>query len=49
LPPEPLDEDEDAYSEDASSSPVSAPESADDADVMAHKLLAEHLGARPLD
>jgi DNA polymerase-3 subunit gamma/tau len=50
LPPEPLDEDEDVYPEDASSTrPVAALESADDADVMAHKLLAEHLGARPLD
>jgi DNA polymerase-3 subunit gamma/tau len=50
LPPEPLDEDEHVYSEDASSSRlVSAPDSVDDPDVMAHKLITEHLGARPLD
>jgi DNA polymerase-3 subunit gamma/tau len=46
LPPEPGDEDEDVYSEDASPAP---PAAQDDADALAHKLLAEHLGARPLD
>lgn len=53
LPPEPEDEDEVAMMaestalDDSTPLPVAAP--AIDPDEAAHKLLAEHLGARPLD
>jgi DNA polymerase-3 subunit gamma/tau len=48
LPPEPAVDDEDLYSED--SSPATAPPSpVEDTEALAHKLLADHLGARPLD
>ncbi|RJQ85806.1 DNA polymerase III subunit gamma and tau [Amycolatopsis panacis] len=47
LPPEPSDEDDDIYSED--SSPVPPPPPEEDPEVLARKLLSDHLGARPLD
>jgi DNA polymerase-3 subunit gamma/tau len=51
LPPEPSDEDdEDLYNEDASPAPPAPPARPDkDPDELARKLLADHLGARPLD
>ncbi|MEU5259919.1 DNA polymerase III subunit gamma and tau [Amycolatopsis sp. NPDC021455] len=51
LPPEPSDEDdEDLYNEDASPAPPPPPPPPDqDPDEVARKLLADHLGARPLD
>ncbi|MEV6880145.1 DNA polymerase III subunit gamma and tau [Amycolatopsis sp. NPDC051128] len=51
LPPEPADEDdEDLYNEDASPAPPPPPPPPDqDPDEKARKLLADHLGARPLD
>ncbi|MFJ9781734.1 DNA polymerase III subunit gamma and tau [Amycolatopsis sp. NPDC101161] len=51
LPPEPADEDdEDLYNEDASPAPPPPPPPPDqDPDEVARKLLADHLGARPLD
>ncbi|OXM70398.1 DNA polymerase III subunit gamma and tau [Amycolatopsis vastitatis] len=51
LPPEPSDEDdEDLYNEDASPAPPPPPPPPDqDPDEKARKLLADHLGARPLD
>ncbi|MFF0149423.1 DNA polymerase-3 subunit gamma/tau [Amycolatopsis sulphurea] len=47
LPPEPSDEDDDLYSEDSSPVPPPPPEA--DPEVLARKLLSDHLGARPLD
>ena len=51
LPPEPSDEDdEDLYNEDASPAPAAPPPPPDkDPDEVARKLLADGLGARPLD
>jgi DNA polymerase-3 subunit gamma/tau len=50
LPPEPVEDDEDSYSADASPAPpATVAETADTQDVLAHKLLSEQLGARPLD
>jgi DNA polymerase-3 subunit gamma/tau len=50
LPPEPVEDDEDVYSEDASpASPALVSGAEDTQDALAHKLLSEHLGARPLD
>jgi DNA polymerase-3 subunit gamma/tau len=50
LPPEPEMEDEETMlAEDASLHPAPAPAPALDPEAVAHKLLAEHLGARPLD
>jgi DNA polymerase-3 subunit gamma/tau len=48
LPPEPVEEDEELYSEDSSPAPP-APVVDDEQDVLAGKLLSEHLGARQLD
>ncbi|WP_020669617.1 DNA polymerase III subunit gamma and tau [Amycolatopsis nigrescens] len=48
LPPEP--EDEDDYTvDDAGPAPQAAPATEDDPDAKVHKLLSDHLGARPLD
>jgi DNA polymerase-3 subunit gamma/tau len=50
LPPEPVEDDEDMYSEDSSPAPPAPVSETEDAqDVLAHKLLSEHLGARQLD
>ncbi len=50
LPPEPVEEDEELYSEDASPAPPPPPTPPDkDPDEIARKLLADHLNARPLD
>jgi DNA polymerase-3 subunit gamma/tau len=51
LPPEPSGEDDDdLYNEDASPAPPPPPPPPDkDPDELARKLLADHLGARPLD
>jgi DNA polymerase-3 subunit gamma/tau len=50
LPPEPVEDDEDIYSEDASPAPTALVSATEDTqDALAHKLLSEHLGARPLD
>ncbi|MEV4142870.1 DNA polymerase III subunit gamma and tau [Amycolatopsis sp. NPDC049691] len=51
LPPEPADEDDDdLYNEDASPAPPPPPPPPDqDPDEVARKLIADHLGARPLD
>jgi DNA polymerase-3 subunit gamma/tau len=50
LPPEPVEDDEDMYSEDSSPAPPAPVSETEDAqDALAHKLLSEHLGARQLD
>ncbi|HEV7977569.1 DNA polymerase III subunit gamma and tau [Amycolatopsis sp.] len=50
LPPEPVEDDEELYSEDSSPAPPTPEQVADDAqDVLAQKLLAEQLGARELE
>jgi DNA polymerase-3 subunit gamma/tau len=50
LPPEPVEDDEDIYSADAGPAPKATVAETEDAqDALAHKLLSEHLGARPLD
>lgn len=50
LPPEPVEEDEDLYNEDASPAPPPPPLPPEqDPEEIARKLLADHLNARPLD
>ncbi|MEV6911864.1 DNA polymerase III subunit gamma and tau [Amycolatopsis sp. NPDC051071] len=50
LPPEPVEDDEELYSEDASPAPPPPPLPPEkDPDEIARKLLAEHLNARPLE
>ncbi|MGY6657518.1 DNA polymerase III subunit gamma and tau [Amycolatopsis sp. TRM77291] len=50
LPPEPVEEDEDLYNEDASPAPPPPPlPPEEDPEEIARKLLADHLNARPLD
>ncbi|RSM79242.1 DNA polymerase III subunit gamma/tau [Amycolatopsis sp. WAC 01375] len=50
LPPEPAEEDEDLYNEDASPAPPPPPLPPEkDPEEIARKLLADHLNARPLD
>jgi DNA polymerase-3 subunit gamma/tau len=50
LPPEPVEDDEELYSEDASPAPPPPPTPPEeDPDQIARKLLADHLNARPLD
>lgn len=50
LPPEPMEDDEELYSEDASPAPPPPPlPPEEDPDQIARKLLADHLNARPLD
>ncbi|MBE1574976.1 DNA polymerase III subunit gamma and tau [Amycolatopsis roodepoortensis] len=50
LPPEPVEDDEDLYNEDASPAPPPPPlPPEEDPEEIARKLLADHLNARPLD
>ncbi|OOC04219.1 DNA polymerase III subunit gamma and tau [Amycolatopsis azurea] len=50
LPPEPVEDDEDLYNEDASPAPPPPPLPPEkDPEEIARKLLADHLNARPLD
>nr|WP_246481300.1 DNA polymerase III subunit gamma and tau [Amycolatopsis umgeniensis] len=50
LPPEPVEDDEELYSEDASPAPPPPPLPPDkDPEEIARKLLADHLNARPLE
>ncbi|MFE0024828.1 DNA polymerase III subunit gamma and tau [Amycolatopsis sp. NPDC059021] len=50
LPPEPMEDDEELYSEDASPAPPAPPPPPEeDPHDIAHKLISDHLGARPLD